>query len=266
MKRLITIFTSIILCILSANAQLYLKMFTGYSLSLNTDRNISTEIVNNIENDYHYTYKNGEGTNLGVAVGYQINKNLSVEANCNTQIFTTQKITIPSSIDYASNTQSFSISGFFGRLDYSHQIFQLSPQLMYRVNYHKINLYIKIGPNFLWARSYISQYYKDMTLSQTTWEFDFKDAEQRGYLEGKCSIGLQSSFGIEYPVSTKMTLFGELLSVNSNFLFEKSVLQSSEIEGVNQISESTQTTYYLPSENKWNFSQIGLNVGVKYIF
>lgn len=254
------------LCILSVNAQLYLKAFTGYSLSLNTYKNISREIVNNIENVYPYTYKNGEGMNLGIAVGYQINKNLSVEANCNTQLFTTQKITIPSSIDYASNTQSFYISGIFGRLDYRHQIIQLSPQLMYRVNYHKINLYIKTGPNFISARSYISDYYKEFIFSETHWGFDYKDAESKRSLEGKWSIGLQSSFGIEYPISTKMTLFGELLAVNNNFHFDKSILQSYEIEGVSQINESTQTTFDFSSENKWDFSQIGLNVGIKYTF
>jgi len=266
MKRLITLFAQIMLGILAVNAQLYLKAYTGYSLSLNMDKNISREIVNTIENDYAFTYKHGEGMNLGIAVGYQINKNLSVEANCNTQLFTNQKITIPSSIDYASTTQSFYFSGFFGSLNYSHQIIQLSPQLMYRVNYHKINLYIKTGPNFLNARSYISDYYKEFILSETHWGFDFKDAASKRYLEGKWSIGLQSSVGIEYPISSKMTLFGELLSINGNFLFNKSILQSYEIEGVSQINEGTQTTFDLSSEKKCDFSQIGLNVGIKYTF
>jgi hypothetical protein len=112
MKRLITLFMHLMLCILSANAQFYLKTFTGYSWSMNTDRNISEEIVDGIQNDYACTFKNGQGVNLGVAAGYQINHDLSVETNCNIQLFTTQKITIPSSIDNVANIQSFYISGF----------------------------------------------------------------------------------------------------------------------------------------------------------
>lgn len=266
MKRIITIIIQITFCILSINAQLYLKTFTGYSLSLNTDRNQSVEIVNDIRNEYGYTFKNGQGINLGIGIGYQINDNISVETNCNTQILSTQKIIIPSSIDYDSYLQSIYVSGFFGRLDYRSQFFQFTPQLMYRVNYQNIKLYIKTGPNFLWARSYISQYYKTFIKSQTHWGFDYKDTELKSYIDGKHSIGLQSSFGIEYPILPRINLFGELLSVISNYEFDKETLKSYKIEGVNQINETTQTTNYLDPVIKSNFSQIGLNIGIKYTF
>jgi hypothetical protein len=82
---------------------------------------------------------------------------------------------------------------------------------------------------------------------------------------GKCNIGLQSSLGVEYPMSQKMALFGEILLVNSNYSFNKYVVKSYQINGKNQINGNTKTTYDLPHSNS-NYSQIGLNLGVKYAF
>ena len=92
-------------CCLSglSHAQIYLKGYTGYALSMGNEKLTLTEIVNNKRNESAYQLKLGQGINLGLSIGYALNKNIAFEITGNTQLFSKfsysnrywNKITVP---------------------------------------------------------------------------------------------------------------------------------------------------------------------------
>ena len=77
MKRGLLLFLTLFLLGAVSQAQVYLKAYTGYSVSANPQKLQSTEIVGNVKNVYQSKIKTGEGMNLGLAIGYRFNKNFS---------------------------------------------------------------------------------------------------------------------------------------------------------------------------------------------
>jgi hypothetical protein len=246
------------------NAQIYVKALTGYSFSSNPQIEQSTEIINDLKNVYVTKFKNGEGINLGLAFGYNLNNYFSIELVSNTQIFTSQNISIPQP-DYNNMTyNNFSFEGYRGNIKYTNTIFQFSPQFIYNIDYKKIKFYLKLGPNFMFVKN-------NSRFDYTSWKLDtFKwipnHIVEELNTKGGLSIGVQSSFGGEYHLSENINLFVELLSVNANYTIKKSEIISYDIDGVNHLGDLDKQSQTISDAGKIDFSHIGFNIGIKYIF
>lgn len=258
-------------------AQFYLKGYTGYALSTGTEKLTSEEGIRwrisggeDYRQDYGdtHSWKYGQGVNLGLAVGYKLNQHIAVEITGNTQVFTTflHSTAYQWSFTYEPETVSFSwyAYGFFGDLEYTNTLFQVSPQVVFTSTpYRQWTFYLKGGPDFLWvkherttksiATTFDSPYFGviyDPSILYTT-EYT-----------GKMSIGVQCSFGTEYKLSERLALFAELTAVFARYTFTKENILRYEIDGVDSLSQLESTTS--DRETKPLFNHTGINVGVKY--
>lgn len=263
MKKELLIFLTLFLFSALSKAQVYLKVHTGYSVSADPEKLQSTEIVNNVKNVYQSKIKTGEGANLGFAAGYHFNKNISFEITSNTQAFTKKKISIPQRDVSTSN--SWSLNGIFGNIEYSSKIFQFAPQIVYTVDYHKnLFFYLKAGPDFLMANNRTVRNYVSYSFDSTGLKPHQVDDS---YIEkGGINIGLQSSAGIEYKFSKKVHFTGEFISVICNYKHKTSETIKYNIDGANHLNDLNYTT----EKNIYgiinDFSSWGINIGIKYLF
>lgn len=260
MKRInfIIVLVSLHSCV---NAQIYFKAITGYSFSSNPQIFQSTEIISGYENVYFSKFKNGEGINLGLALGYAFQNNFSFEIVSNTQLLTTQNISIPQH-DYRT-INNFAFSGYFGEIKYINSIFQFSPQIVYNIDYKSIKFYLKTGPNLMIVKN--NTQHDNTSWDLVNLEWIPNDLAMETNTKGSICIGIQSSIGIEYQLLKKINFFIELLSVNSNYKFKESEVVRYDIDGVNHFADLDNYGQSKIDE-KINFSHFGFNLGLKYVF
>jgi hypothetical protein len=248
---------------------MYVKAYTGYALSTGNEVLTSYESIKKDEYASSFRLKFGQGVNLGLSMGYDLNKNIAFEITGNTQLFSKFNYTKP----YQGNSTNYfywSSDGFFGDLECTNTLFQVSPQIVFRSNpYNQWTFYLKGGPNFAWivckettqsishvcytASFYSSPvYYFPSVLSTTKYS-------------GNINTGIQYSFGTEYKLSENICVFVEFTSVNIRYKFKRSKILRYEIDGVNALS-TLNTTVSDELNNKKIFNHAGLNVGLKYIF
>jgi len=243
------------------NAQIYFKAITGYSFSSNPQTFQSTEIISGSENVYVSKLRNGEGLNLGLGLGYAFQNNFSFEIVSNTQLLTTQNISIPQR-DYGT-INNFAFSGYFGDIKYVNSIFQFSPQIVYNIDYKITKFYLKTGPNLMIVKNNTQNNYTSWDLVNLEWIPN--DLVMETNTRGGICIGIQSSIGIEYQFLKKINFFIELLSVNTNYKFKESEVVRYEIDGVNHFADLDNNGHSKMDE-KINFSHFGFNLGLKYVF
>ena len=248
-------------------AQLYLKGYTGYALSTGNEKLTSSQGINvreyptgkyiNEKYESFYRLKFGQGVNLGLGIGYALNKNIAFEITGNTQILSKFKYS-KQFWDFDFNPEpehSYSYdwywAGFFGDLKYSNTLFQVSPQVVFMSNpYNQWTFYLKGGPDFTWIK-YTRTIQQE---SLTTVKFS-----------GNINTGIQYSFGTEYKLSENISVFAELTTINVRYTFRKSKILQYEIDGVDALNE-LESTSFNDLDDKISFNHLGLNVGLKYIF
>jgi len=255
-----------------SHAQLYLKGYTGYALSTGNEKLTSTEIINGMEYASSYQLKYGQGVNLGLSIGYTLTKNVALEITGNTQLFSKYKYSKPYQWDFTSDqggSYQWDTEGFFGDLEYSYTMFQVSPQVVFKSNpYKQWTFYLKGGPDFVMVK------YKE---TEQTASFDFpgfiisdinshipSDLTATKY-SGNIKAGIQCSLGAEYKLSKTICVFAELTTVNVKYTFKRSQILRYEIDGKDSLSalESTKSN---DLDSKAIFNHAGLNLGVKYNF
>ena len=273
----------ILLCFLcfclfgSSHAQIYLKGYTGYAMSTGNEKLNSSEIiiddVRYREYKSSYQLKLGQGVNLGLSIGYALNKNIAFEITGNTQLFSEFYYSMPYKYDFIYDPEihyhSWSSEGFFGDLEYSNTIFQVSPQVVFKSNpYNQWSFYLKGGPDFVLAK------HKETT---QTIAFDFPDFNIPNFNShvpsysktteyfGNINTGIQCSLGAEYKLSKTICVFAELTTVNVSYKFKHSQIQQYEIDGKDSLS-TLESTEFNDLDNRAIFNHVGLNVGVKYNF
>lgn len=253
----------VLLCLsVPVNAQFYVKPAVGYSVGLNPVEMKSTLIFNDIKTETVSKIYNGQGLNLGLSAGYDFSNNFSFEIGGCTQVFTTQHISSPQLPDLSRLTSySYYYSNLFGNITHTNSIFQFYPQLVSRIDCQGINFYIKTGPNFTFVKTKILQ-------DNTTW--DWKPVSYHvitgGNEKGRIEMGFQASVGIEYQVSEKLNLFAELLTVHANYKFREYETEKYEIDGVDHLSDLDKRSGSIDGSYKVDFSNIGFNIGIKYMF
>ena len=228
-----------------SNAQLYIKGYTGYALSTGNDKLTSYEALNNEKYEFSYLWKMGQGVNLGLSIGYALNKNIAFEITGNTQFF--------SKFDYSrhqlgytydpNELYSWRYSGFFGDLEYTNTMFQVSPQVVFISNpYNQWAFYLKGGPDFMLA-----------THKRTIQTKTFQTIEYSGNMD----TGLQCSFGTEYKLSKNICAFAELTMVNIRYTFNHGKVLQYETDWDDSLFDELSM--------RMIFNHTGLNVGIKYI-
>jgi len=243
-------------CCLSglSHAQIYLKGYTGYALSMGNEKLTLTEIVNNKRNESAYQLKLGQGINLGLSIGYALNKNIAFEITGNTQLFS--KFSYSNNFTYYDPEGNYwwSYKGFFGDLEYSSTMFQVSPQVVFKSDpYNQCTFYLKAGPNFM-----------HVTHKRTTRTLYNSILSTTEY-SGNINTGIQYSFGTEYKLSKNICVFAELTTVNLRYTFKRGKILRFEIDGEDSLSELDSTELTGLNE-RIMFNHVGLNVGMKYIF
>jgi len=259
----------ILLCFLcfclygTSQAQIYVKGYTGYALSTGNEKATSIETLNDRRYASSYRLKLGQGLNLGLSIGYALNKNIAFEITGNTQLFSKFKYSKPfNDWGFTSGPKehySWSVSGFFGDLEYASTIFQMSPQIVFKSNpYNQWTFYLKGGPNFtgIIHKRTIQSAYRYLGLHTT---------KLSAKLSGNINTGLQCSFGTEYELSKNICVFAELTTVNVKYTFKKGKILRYEEDGVDMLS-TLGSTKNNDLDDRVNFNHAGLNIGIKYIF
>ena len=255
----------ILLCLLCSclpivsYTQIYLKGYTGYALATGSEKWSPSVIESDRNYAFSYPLKFGQGVNLGLSIGYTLNKNIAFEITGNTQLFSKFSYS-----PYEWKLEEYHWSQFFYDLEYTTTMFQLSPQIVFKSNpYKQWIFYLKGGPDFIRAT------YKKTT--QTT-PFDVPPFMYRipSYLyttedSGNINTGIQCSFGTEYKLSKNICIYAELTTVDVRYTFNRSQILRYEIDGVDALStlESTEPDRL---DYRVRFNYAGLNIGVKYNF
>ena len=245
----------------SSHAQWYLKGYTGYALSTGNEKLTSSEIIiddgNYREYASSYRLRFGQGVNLGVSIGYALNKNIAFEITGNTQIFSKFNYSNPYQRDFTfdpeTNSHSWSTKGFFGDLEYANTMFQVSPQVVFKSNpYNQWTFYLKAGPDFVWVT------YKETThVPSKLYTIEYS---------GNINTGIQCSLGTEYKLSKTVCVFAELTTVNVNYTFKHRKNLRYEIDGVDSLSTLKSIVSGIRLGEQKTFNHAGINVGLKYIF
>lgn len=246
--------------------QLYLKGYTGYSLSAGNNEITSLKVTNDeLLYESSYRLKLGQGVNLGLSIGYEFNKNIAFEITGNTQLFSKfnySKSYYQDELDDSETIYGSGIGGFFGDLEYSGVMFQVSPQIVFRSNpYNQWIFYVKGGPDFIRVthkRTIRESSIKPFDYSNHTYLYTLK-------YSGNINTGIQCSVGTEYELSKNIHLFAELTAVNARYTFTKRELLRYETDGIDILSE-LELTSFEDLDDKVIFNHAGLNVGLKYIF
>lgn len=260
MKKNRILFVIFLLTSTSVRSQLYVKVNSGYVFSTSPVKVQSTETINNVENIYVSKYKMGQGINAGFSFGYKCTKNLSFEIAANTQIFPAQKNYVPQKV--ISYPNSFYISGLFGHNIYTNNLWQLSPEIIYTIDYNKnIVCYIKVGPNFLTVKSKFENSSTQLALDRTGWQSH--QVETADIEKGNISIGIQSSVGVEYKLSKKIHCLLEFISVMNQFEYKTDETTKNIIDGVNHLNDINPLEQKITDVTKTNFGQWGFNIGIK---
>jgi len=245
------------------NAQIFIHPYAGYMFSSHPFKMQSVEVVDFVQTVYITKLKYGEGMNPGMSVGYKVNNYLSIELNGCTHVFTT----FNNSIEQRDlrTLDNFSYSGFFGDFEYQSKIYQVTPQLGYYITKNKLIVCMKIGPNFLKSKINHNTHYIDWELDIGDW-YPLNTNKDYEY-SSKFNIGIRSSVGIDYQISSGLSASVNFVSVYNNCNITRGVITRYEIDGVNHLYKiQDATTDYDKGENVVNFSHVGFNIGIKYIF
>ena len=245
------------------NAQWYIQPYTGYMFSSHPQQMKTYEVIDNKVSVISRTFHYGQGMNSGIILGTNLGDFLSVELNACAHVFSSFKNSI--ALPDPGTFQSIAYSGVFGDITYQSNIFQVSPQVGYRISINKFVVSLKMGPNILKA----NMNYK---MNYVSWRAqDFKIITIHNYQEieytGNVYIGFRSSVSLGYTVSPALLLCIDFVSVYNKCKIKEGTIKKYEVEGVNSIYQlSTTKVEGGDANHNLNFSQLGITVGLKYTF
>ena len=235
-----------LLCVCSytaSRAQIYVKGYAGYALSTGNARIQRSAIFS----DRHYAFSHllnfGQGVNLGLGIGYTLNKNIAFEITGNTQLFSKSNYT-PYEWEPGENRWG----QYFAVWNYEDRIFQLSPQIVFKSNPCKRWIfYLKGGPDFI----RLTRITTTPSITKKYW--------------GTINSGIQCSFGTEYKLSKAIGVFAELTTVNVNYRFKHVKIIRCE-DWIDIPTLEAEESKILQKYKPTIFDHAGLNIGLKYNF
>lgn len=155
----------------------------------------------------------GKGFDFGLNAGYSFNKYLGTELGINYFI------------GGESSTKS-TYGAQYSKYIISAKTISVNPSLVFRADFTKINPYIKLG--FVFGKSTFNQ---DWDLLGVAGDPNQKlDATKK--FSGGISWGYNGSFGINYSLTSKMSLFGEAILNKVSYSPKKSSYIKYNVNGV----------------------------------
>jgi hypothetical protein len=211
----------------------------------------------------------GQGFNLALTPGYMINEHIGIELGIN--YFMGAQKTI-------QETKTNNASLYSSRKAQSNQL-RLIPSVVVSSGGEKISVYAKGGlvipvigvTNIEIDGSELVVTGQGLMAKRTEVETEFK---------GKVSLGFRGALGVNYRMSDKLSIFGELQQTNLFIKQDKNTIVSYKVNNVDVMggltTEQKETNYVDEITNssaanqelagKTNFNQFGINIGVKYKF
>lgn len=196
----------------------------------------------------------GKGYEAELLVGYQFNKNISVEMG----------------FDYFLNGKDIAIEPRDRyKMDinnYAATVIQAKPSIVFKTDYKKFNPYIKAGLN-IGLNSKIKNSKNSIT-RETLYNFEYASNDYK-----KNPIGYHTSLGIEMKATKRITFFSEfsinMLNIREIKYFNQAQFQLSGSTYFNpefdQIpTEGFQFIFFDSYGSKVSISNYGLDFGIKY--
>ena len=258
MRALIIIFF-LFAGITNSYAQLYVKGYTGYSLSTTPDVLKKTVTINGNQNVWVDKVRIGQGMNIGIALGYKLTDNFAVELTGNTQLFSEGQFSNPEP-NTNNISGSYYIFGTFGDYQFNTHLYQFSPQVVFSIDYKKLSLYMRGGPNFMKIKHNVKSDILFWALSGVVLEPLGHNLQYTDY--GGIAVGVQIALGVEYPISKSTKFFFEVMNVNSHYRFREQETIYSIIDDVEEPGYPSRA----PIDYKRGASHVTANFGIKYLF
>lgn len=265
MKKFLLII-SIACCLLpdAFTQKYYLKANFGAALPLASQKYINMPSDN--ESDA-VNVSFGKGMNLGAAFGYVLNKNFSAELQVNylLGVNTSLNTFAAQSSGNAENIYTTKLKG---------NSLSITPSLVFETELGKFNPYVRMGLMLALPSFNISEN---------------KDTVRVTKYKGGLAPGLNSALGLSYKLNSKIALFGEFNFISLSYAPIKSEITSLEKNGKDILynlstwerqaeysnmltidnSSSAVTDLNQPRQElkqKYPFSSMGINIGIKYNF
>ena len=249
---------------------LYAKINAGYGL------NMSTQSVNyfnftNFTIDTALSNKEQVNTSLGRgitcegAVGYMFNNNIGAELG----------------VSYLMGAKTLTKQTLYGSVrnnSLSANMLRINPSIVIACGFEKINPYAKLGLIVGFGKIMYEDDYTSAGGSVVTEKME---------LNGGMALGLNAGAGVNYNISDKLSLFGEVNMVNLSYSPTKGILTESIVDGTDRLPDLsthekeidfvdnyTTDTYDPPSDTvpskdlkeSFPFGSVGLNVGLRINF
>lgn len=247
-------------------AQLYMQFNSGYSVSVTPVIHENRVIADSIIDQFRVKFPYGHGLNLGYSIGYTFSKNLFSEISIHTSVFSRSRSDNDWGDYFKRDYTKLHLSGLNGDATMRNTNFQISPLIGISAEAGKFNPYIKAGLNFLYLKSAYSNYYTYKYYGEGHEPYLEITEVEREYT-GNLKVGFRAGAGTLYKLNHNLMLSAEITIVNSMYHFDKSYTLSFKVDGIEKIEELEVNPEKLANDKGLvDFSNIGLNVGIRYVF
>ena len=263
MKRI----SYIILFMLLANTtvgQMYIHFNTGMSFSTSPYIHRNRVVTDNVIDLFRIKFNYGNGLNLALSAGYQINENFSVEFLASTALFTASSSHHNWEKYFIHEYDNLHLSGLNGDAKMTNASVHLAPLLMYSIRLGKIQPYIKAGLNLLSLRSTYTNDYTYRYVNDQHEPYLERTSLKRLYT-GSIHAGFRGNAGLMYQLTDKLMLSAEFIAVNSAYRFKESETVRFNVDGsdlLDTLEENPEK--FTGDEVMIDYSHIGFNLGIRY--
>lgn len=266
----------------------------------------------------------GKGVNFGGAVGYMFNKNIGAELgisyliggkttanndayttsdNSNSTTLNTKSVDVApistpryvpgvagnsssiasSSSSSTSSTSSSSYSSSTSKTTLSANMFRINPSFVLTAGFEKLNPYAKFG--VIIGTGSIKYEYEETSTSALTGSNGTSNVTKSTMkLNGGLALGVNASVGVNYTLTDRISIFGEVAMTNLSYAPTKEEITENTYNGLDELSSLTtrekkidyvdkistsssdvtsDATATQALKQKYSFGSFGLNVGVK---
>ena len=254
----------------TSDSGVYLKFNVGYNFSMGSQSFGSNRSSKGNERSYEAVYGSfGKGFNIDGAIGFKFNEHVGMELGLS--YLMGGKIESKDYSEYGSYEYTSSYS-------FKANMLRINPSIIIEAGKEGINPYAKLG--FIIGIG-------SVTIERNSSEYDGSTTDTYARTEkfnGGVSFGANAALGAYYPISDKISLFGEMTFVSMAYAPKKGEFTSSTENGrdvlgnmttrereTNFVKEYSRDTNDNPKDSepsteliyKMPFGSLGFNFGVK---
>ncbi|HEX2394768.1 MAG TPA: outer membrane beta-barrel protein, partial [Bacteroidales bacterium] len=196
--------TIYLLCLFSASqAQLYIHLNSGYSVSTHPSIMQNRVITDNTIEQFRIKFSYGNGLNLGIGAGYAFSEHFFAELNAVTTFFSRSRSENNWEYYFKREYYKLHLTGLNGDVLIRNSSIQLAPMIGYSINAGKFSPFFKAGLNILYLKSrYANTYTYKYFDSGIGWYLETTEVKRRS--DGGMQLGFRGSAGILYRLSEKL--------------------------------------------------------------